>query len=138
MFDGSDGTHADRGNISGQPGHVLGPDGVVMRKCCPVIDERLLDGTLDLKILLHLASQLLPEAEREVQTGPTRISMADVTSGPGTNSAFADFGAQNGATVPIQLGDIAPYGRGLAHVGCDIAIKQEVADVGEIILGCLK
>jgi len=29
-------------------------DCVVMRKCCTVLDERLLDGTLDLKILLHL------------------------------------------------------------------------------------
>src|SRR5580693_6254918 len=109
-----------------------------MRKRCPVIDERLLDGTLDLKILLHLASQLLPEAEREVQTGSTRISMADVRSSPRTDSAFADFGAQNSASVLIQLDDITPYGRGLAHVGCDVAVKQEIADVGKIILGCLK
>jgi len=138
MFDGRDGTHADRGNISGQPGHVLGPDCVVMRKCCPVIDERLLDGTLDLKILPHLVSQLLPEAEREVQTGPTRITMADVTSSPRTDSAFANLGAQNSRSVLIQPGDITPHGRGLAHVGCDIAVEQEIADVGKIILGCLK
>ena len=64
--------------------------------------------------------------------------MADVTSSPRPASAFADFGAQDRGTVLIQLGDITPYGRGLTHVGCDIAVKQKIADVGKIILGCLE
>jgi len=57
--------------------------------------------------------------------------MTDVTSSPRTDSAFADFGAQNCGGVPIQLGDITPYGRGLAHVRGDIAVKQEIANVGK-------
>ena len=109
-----------------------------MRKCRPVIDERLLHGAFDLKILLQFVSRLLPEAEREIQTSATRISMADVTSSPGTNSALADFGAQSSDRALIQGGDITPHGRGLTHVGCDIAVKQEIPDVGKIILGLLK
>jgi len=117
---------------------VLGSNCVVMRKCCPMIDERLLDGTLYLKVLLQLASPLLPEAEGEVQTGPIRISVADMTSSPRADAAFADLGAQNGNRVLIQRCDITPHGRSLTHVGCDVAVKQEIADVGEIIFGGLK
>src|ERR1700733_7378407 len=102
-----------------------------MRERRAVIDERLLDVALDLKILLHLASRLLPEAERKIQTGPARVSVADVRSRPRTDSTFADFSAQDSGRVLIQLGDVAPYGRGFAHVARDIAVQQEIADVGE-------
>lgn len=135
VFDSGYCLQADRGNIRGQPGHVLGPDCVVMRECCPVVDERLLDGTLDLKILVHLTPWLLPEPERKVETRPGGISVADVTSNPGTDFALADFLAQNRDRVTIQRGDVAPHGRRLAHVGGDVAVEQEIADVGKIILG---
>jgi len=110
----------------------------MMRECCAVIEERLLDGTLDLKVLLHLLPRLLPKAEREIQADSAWIGVADVTSSPGTDSAFADLGAQNGNSVLIQRGDVTPHGRSLAHVRGDIAVEQEIADIGEIILGCLK
>lgn len=117
---------------------MLSPDGMVMRKCCPMIDEGLLDSALDLKILPQFVSRLLPEAECKVQTGPTRIGMADVASSPGTDSALADFFAQSSHRAVIERRDIAPHGRGLAHVAGDIAVKQEITDMGKIVLGRLK
>ena len=74
---------------------MLGANRVVVGERCPAIDKRLLGSTFDVKILLHFLPGSLAEAKSKVDTCAALIRVADVTSGPGTHSAFEDARAHD-------------------------------------------
>src|SRR5215471_19478599 len=117
---------------------MLGADGMVVGSCGSVVDERLLGGAFDPEVLFHLASWLLPETESKIDAGAGLIGVADVTSRPRTHPAFLDTGANGSNRALIQRQDIAPYGRGFADVGGDIAIEQESAEVRKVVFCALE
>ena len=112
---------------------MLGAYCVVVGECRSAVDERLLGGPLDAKILLHFSSRLLSEAESEVNAGATLIRVAYVTSSPRTHSAFEDAGPNDRHRLPVHGQDVAPHGRGLADVGGDIMIEQKIADMRKVV-----